>query len=224
MTALLLTAAILPGLFFSFLIFRLDEYKREKILPLAVCFALGMLITYPALHLQIYLDRLGFSEEGNLWQTFVFALVGVALSEELFKIICVYAYPFRLRFFDERMDGIVYTVFVGMGFATLENILYAFEFDLQTVLVRSFTAVPAHAVFGVIMGYYVGLAKFSNHRKFPLLLQGILYAVLLHAIYDFFLLQQVYEELTGMALLCLAAGFRISRRLIRLHTDDEPRV
>ncbi len=222
MTVLLLLAAILPGLLIGFFIFRIDKYEREKLLPLAVCFALGTAITYPALHLQIYLDGLGFSEEGTLWQTLVFALVGVALSEELFKSACVFVYPFHQKFFNEPMDGIVYTVFVGMGFATAENVLYAFEFDLTTVLVRSFTAVPAHAVFGVLAGYYFGLAKFAAGGKLLLILQGILCAVLLHGLYDFFILQQVYEELTGLALLCLAVGIRISRRLVRLHLAVSP--
>ena len=56
-------------------------------------------------------------------------------------------------------DGIVYAVMIGMGFATLENIIYASRFGLETTLFRAFTAVPAHGVFAAIMGYYIGVGK-----------------------------------------------------------------
>lgn len=216
--------ALLPGLLLSYYIFFADKYERESWWPMLLSFGLGVLTTYPVLHLQIYFDDLGFDGTGSLWQTFVYALVGVALTEEIFKFFGVMIFPFHRPFFNEPMDGIVFTVLAGMGFATTENILYAQNFGLETVLVRAFTAVPAHGVFGVIMGYFIGLAKFEIRlgRKIWLLLQGVLFAAALHAVYDFFILQEVYSGLTGLALLCLIIGIRIARHLINLHLAASP--
>ena len=61
---------------------------------------------------------------------------------------------------------------IGMGFATLENILYADRFGLQTVMIRAFTAVPAHAIFAIIMGYYIGLAKFNKKKSHQIFSSG----------------------------------------------------
>jgi len=60
-------------------------------------------------------------------------------------------------------------------------------------LLRSLTAVPAHAMFGVAMGYYLGIAKFARtpyrEKYFRL---GLIVPVALHGIYDFILLSQRY--------------------------------
>lgn len=218
----LLLLAIIPGLIISYYIYHIDKYERESFTPLAICFLLGILATFPALWAQEYLDSLGFDEVGNLLQTFVYALVGVALVEELSKFFFLVVYPYQRSFFNEPLDGIVYSVMIGMGFATFENILYAQNYGVETILVRALTAVPAHGAFGVIMGYFAGLAKFDAKRKYWLLFQGLLFAVVLHAVYDFFLLQQIYDGLMGLALLCLLLGIRLSRRLIKLHVEASP--
>ena len=222
MSIWLVLVAIIPGLVISYYIYHIDKYEREDFTPLAICFVLGILVTFPALWAQEYLDSIGFDEYGSLLQTFVYALIGVALVEESGKFICLILYPYHRPFFNEPLDGIVYSVMIGMGFATFENILYAQSFGVETILVRAITAVPAHGAFGVIMGYFVGLAKFNKERKYWLLFQGLLFAVFLHAVYDFFLLQQQYESLMGFALLCLYLGIRLSRKLIRLHLEASP--
>lgn len=224
MSIWLLLSAIIPGLIISYYIFHVDKYEREPFLHLAVCFILGIIITFPALWFQEYIDDLGFDETGTLWQTFIFALFGVALIEEVGKFLCLMIYPYHRPFFNEPLDGIVYSVLIAMGFATFENILYAQNFGMETILIRAFTAVPAHASFAVIIGYFAGLAKFEElrSRKFWLLFQGVFFAVILHAVYDFLLLQQIYDGLMGLALLCLALGIKLSRRLIRIHLAASP--
>jgi diamine N-acetyltransferase len=88
------------------------------------------------------------------------------------------------------LDGIVYGVMIGMGFATLENILYVQKFGMQTGLLRMFLSVPAHATFGVLMGYYAGKAKFEIPNRTRLLFLGLFWAVLFHGLFDFFLFLQ----------------------------------
>ena len=110
----------------------------------------------------------------------IIAFLVVAASEEFVKSLGVYLYPFQQSFFDERMDGIIYGVMVAMGFAAVENVFYASQHDWVTVLVRAFTAVPTHAVFGVITGYYFGLAKFNKEKKWHYILRGLLIACLLY--------------------------------------------
>ncbi len=222
MTPFLIVLAILPGIAICVYIYYLDKYEREEKLPLGLSFLLGVLITYPVMKLQQWLLHFHIEDPYNLLLTLFSSIFIVALSEELIKLLAVLAFPFGYRFFNEPMDGIIYTVMTAMGFATLENLVYADQFGLETTLLRAFTAVPAHAIFAVVLGYYIGLAKFSKGRKAKLLIVGLAQAVAFHGIYDFFILQEVYDGFSSLAVVSLVVGVFYGRNLIRKHQENSP--
>ena len=132
------------------------------------------------------------------------------------------------------MDGIVYSVMVSMGFATLENVMYVLNFaqqgqGLQVGIQRMFLSVPAHASFAVVMGYFVGKAKINTGSKsFMLMLTGLLIAIFFHGTYDFFLFLPAYSHiekdmseglLAGGAIGSYIVCLILSRRLIRHHRN-----
>jgi RsiW-degrading membrane proteinase PrsW (M82 family) len=91
--------------------------------------------------------------------------------------------------FNYRFDGVVYAVFVSLGFAAFENIKYVFGYGLSVSVPRAFLAIPGHMGFAVFMGTFYGTAKLCQSRghrfgKFINLLTGYLAAVLLHGFYD----------------------------------------
>jgi len=92
--------------------------------------------------------------------------------------------------FDEKYDGIVYAVFVSLGFALVENIMYVFQYGHEVAYSRAITAVPVHAILGITMGYYFSLAKFFKKRRTVNFLTALLMPILLHGIYDFILMSQ----------------------------------
>lgn len=222
MNILLILIAILPGLLIAIYIYFMDKYEREGSLALLLCFILGMIITIPGLALQTWVDNMGYSEHGSLLWTLFFSMVVIGLSEELLKFGALLAYPFRSKFFNEPMDGIVYCVMIGMGFATLENILYATRYGMEVTVVRAFTAVPAHAVFAIIMGYYAGLAKFNPIKRNQLLLIGFTIATFIHGLYDFFILQQAYEWLMVAATLTLYVSIFFAIKMVKKHQRNSP--
>ena len=115
----------------------------------------------------------------------------VALSEEGFKYLLLRYRTWKEPNFNCTFDGVVYAVFVSMGFAIIENIKYVFAYGLATALVRAVTAVPGHACFGVFMGVFCGLAKRHQSdpdggaacRKYGI--AALVVPVLLHGLYDF---------------------------------------
>lgn len=221
---LLFVLAIVPGLLICWYIYRTDKYEKESRLQLAITFALGMAITYPVLKIEAWATYSGWGGTHNLGAVFFSSFVVVALTEELAKYLALLSYPYSRPFFNEPMDGIVYAVMISMGFATLENILYAGKFGFQTTLLRAFTAVPAHASFAIIMGYFVGRSKysFSVASKRQLIGLGLLVPVTVHGVYDLFILQEYYEELMILALLLLGASIYIAAKLIREHQENSP--
>lgn len=220
MDPFLLLLAILPGLLICAYIYTRDEHDREPHLHLIVSFCLGCLVTFPAMELEKLGISMGLDESPNFFITMLFAFVVVAFSEELVKYLALKLYAYPRKAFDEPMDGIVYAVMISMGFATLENVLYAGLYGYETAILRMFTAVPAHAVFAIIMGYYVGLAKFNKEKRWQLTLTGFFAAVGMHGLYDFFLLQQNIPGLTIVSIVGLWVSVRYALQLVRKHQED----
>jgi len=107
--------------------------------------------------------------------------------EEGFKFLVFLLLVWNNKEFNEKFDGIVYAVFISLGFAGVENILYV-SGDITIGLSRALTAVPAHALFGVTMGYYYGLARFYPMERGRYLKKALFWPVLLHGFYDFCLM------------------------------------
>jgi protease PrsW len=111
---------------------------------------------------------------------------------------------------------------VSMGFATIENILYVAQGGIGVAILRIFTAVPAHATFGVLMGYFVGLAKFKGMQTGPYLLLGLITAILFHGAYDFGLFTGNGYFIIFGALASLVVGIILSLKAIRIHQEGSP--
>ncbi|WP_421921274.1 PrsW family glutamic-type intramembrane protease [Marinifilum sp.] len=152
----------------------------------------GIIITIPIIiaeqAVSSLLPHIIFSKIANVFGN---AFLVAALCEEAFKLLAVYILVWKNPNFNEQFDGIVYAVFVSLGFALVENIMYVFSNGMGTGIARAFTAVSAHAMFGIMMGYYLGLAKFSKNRKLPLLIMAFFVPFLIHGIYDFILMVQI---------------------------------
>jgi protease PrsW len=222
MKLLVLLVAILPGLAIAYWIVRQDKYEKEPWRLTVGSFVCGLLSTAPAVAIQLMFRPDGDSDAPEtLLQSLFFCIFVVALTEELSKFTFLRLYAYTSEEFNEPMDGIVYSVLISMGFATLENIFYSLQ-GLPVALARAVTAVPAHAAFGVVMGAFVGIAKFLPERKGQMITLGIILAVLFHGLYDFFLLQKAYEWLAILAIVTLGLGLVFSRYLITQWQDISP--
>ena len=194
----LLALSLAPGLAIIFYIYSKDKYDREPFEPLFISFLLGVVCTVPASLIQRALQpelNLFFSPY-SIPYYIIWAFGLVAFSEEGCKFLVLRLYSYRRRAFNEPFDGIVYSVMVSMGFACLENVMYVFEHGFATGILRMFLSVPAHASFGVLMGYHTGLAKFDPDRASWHLWKGLLIAVLFHGSFDFFLFLQNNPNVT----------------------------
>jgi len=217
----LLALAIAPGLAIALFIYWKDKFDKEPRKILLISFFLGVVSTIPAVVIESFGASFSLSTD-SLPMTLIYTFVIVALTEESCKFFMLRIYAYRKKEFNEPFDGIIYSVMVAMGFATLENIMYVLQYGAGNAIIRMFTAVPAHATFGIIMGYYAGLARFNPKEEMKCLLTGVIYAALLHGAYDFFLLQNFIPGMTFGAIVSLFLGLRFSRKAIRLHQEGSP--
>lgn len=217
-----LALALAPGIAISLFIIRRDKHDREPNKLLFISFLLGMFSAVPAVLIGTMISGLtGWDTGINTVITFWYAFVNVAMVEEFCKLFFVMIFAFPKKDFNEPFDGITYSVMVSMGFATLENVLYVMDGGLSVAIARMLTAVPAHATFGVLMGYFLGMYKFRQQRL-GLLFLAILVPVIFHGFYDFFLMVDNRGGMFLGAVASLIVSIVLSFRAIRLHQKNSP--
>ena len=213
--------ALAPSMIIILYIYFKDKFEREPFWLLFKNFILGTIVSVGITFLiGGYVGR--FFEplyRESILDMFIKAFIVVALVEEFSKYVIVRYYAQRNKEFDEPFDGIVYAVMVSMGFATLENVLYVYSYGYETGIIRAFTAVPAHATFAILMGYFMGKAKFSKN-KFWLNLTGLFVATLFHGAYDFFLFVDSIPGIAIGAFVSLIIGIFLSRNAMKRHQKN----
>lgn len=191
-----LLIACVPVFMLLFYFWHRDVGEKEPMDLMRKVFFYGLLITIPVGIVEGYIDNIFFDLVGTVngappwWYWFIMPFFFVALPEEFSKLYVVKKIAYDHSKFNELMDGITYCVLASMGFALLENIMYIWNYGDGVGLVRAFTAVPAHALFSGLMGFYVGRAKFAKKKEVADLLmrKGLLVGVFFHGLYDFLLM------------------------------------
>ncbi|MCE2734159.1 MAG: PrsW family glutamic-type intramembrane protease [Cyclobacteriaceae bacterium] len=218
----LLAIALAPGIAIALYVYLKDKHEREPISLLLMSFLYGALSTLVTLLISWPVHAHFVFEKDNAFDQFINAFFGVALIEEFSKFIFVRFILYRNKNFNEPFDGIVYALMVSMGFATLENILYTFNYGFETGILRMFTAVPAHATFGILMGYFLGKAKFDHKNEGLLAFVALLIATAFHGAYDYFWFISYIPGIWLGAILSLVVGVWLSKKAIRWHQQISP--
>ena len=219
MTLLLL--AMVPVFIIIFYVYIKDKYEKEPIRFLFYNFLLGAIVSViitTMLYIIIEIP-LPLKNHDSVFEQFIKAFFVVGFSEEFSKYIIIRYYAQPHEEYNEPFDGIVYAVMVSMGFAATENIMYVLQGGMEVALIRAFTAVPAHATFAILMGYFMGKAKFSKNR-IVLNLTGLFLAVLFHGAYDFFLFIDFVPGIWMGAFISLFIGIILARKAIKRHQYD----
>lgn len=218
---LLLGISILPVLLLLLYIYKQDKYEKEPLKLLILAFFGGIL--------SIGLDLILVSLINNYWYSdtvFYSAFMEAGFPEELSKFIILFLFFWWNKNFNEYMDGIVYATFVSLGFACIENILYVFGGGIGTGIMRAIISVPGHFLFGVLMGYFLSLAKFTPNKKLFYILLSIIVPGLVHGLFDWLLM--ITDEVGTFGQLVILALFIIGDvflwiagvRSIRKHREN----
>ena len=188
----LVTAAVVPAVILMVKVYQSDHLEKESTQMLWNLVKAGIMSALLALvEERIFSSLLELAVPYNSpWYQVVLYFGVVAISEESSKYIIMRGRTWKSIEFNCQYDGVVYAVFVSLGFALWENISYVMHYGIGTALIRAITAIPGHASFGVFMGVFYGLAKKmenrGEHNKSVLLrVLSIVVPVLLHGAYDY---------------------------------------
>lgn len=182
-----LVVALLPAIILWVYIFKKDA-KPEPKGKIWKAILFGAAIVIPIVLLETGISSFLFGEGGEA-TSFIShcadAFLVAAIPEEGFKLLALWLVLRKNPHFDEHFDAIVYSVCVGLGFATVENIGYVVgDGDWASVgIMRAIFSVPGHYAFAVLMGYYYAQYHFVK-RSFLNWLGIFWVPVIAHGIYD----------------------------------------
>lgn len=220
-TFFLLILAISPCLAIAAYINLKDKHHPVPIKTLYMSVFYGVLSFGLALGLQWIILRYAHIDPENIAHQVIKALIFVGLIEEASKFLFLRGIIFNYKDFKHPFDGIVYCVMVSMGFAVAENILYVLNGDGGAALVRMFTAVPAHGMFAIIMGFFLGEAKVFRTSSFLYMAMALGFATFAHEYYDYFLFLSFVPGLWFNAIVSLIIIVGITQYAIKLRNDED---
>jgi RsiW-degrading membrane proteinase PrsW (M82 family) len=197
-TGYLLLLAIAPAAFWLWYFYRKDRYEPEPLSWVLLVYILGAAVTIPVALVEGVM--------GAFLPEFLIVVLVAPVVEELGKYLVVRKTVYESAEFDEPVDGIVYAAAAGLGFATLENVIYVFAsletslfLAVGTGLVRAVLSVPGHVLFSAMWGYSLGKARFIPKEKRPgVIAAGLMLAIASHALFNLLLFDAI-----GFAVLVL---------------------
>jgi RsiW-degrading membrane proteinase PrsW (M82 family) len=208
----------------------MDRNEPEPIGLIIKIFILGMLSVIPAAFVEILIEFfLPIVKITALTQAFI----QIAPVEEIVKLGIVLIFIWRDKNFNEENDGIVYAGTASLGFALAENILYVFTNytnGLTVGIMRALTSIPLHTFCGIIMGYYLGIAKFAKDKTVTngTIIKGLLIAIAIHGLYDTFALSGNFIALLLLPLIIIIFIFIIvylnRGRILSLNRSNNPEI
>ncbi len=191
----LLIAALLPAIVLMVYVYRKDRVEKESIRLLLILALLGALSCIPAAIIEGIALRLvnTFVAQDTVLYAFIESFLVVAVAEEGCKHFFLRRRTWNSPEFNCTFDGIVYAVFVSLGFAALENVQYGLAMGIQVLGSRAIFSIPGHATYAVYMGLYYSRAKREEcyghmEQSRSMMRMSMLVPVLLHGFYDFCLL------------------------------------
>ena len=186
MATLLIT--ILPSLLIVLFFVKSDRFP-EPTSQIIKIFMYGIFLCIPAFLINTELGNL-YANTG-ISEALISSFLSAAPVEEVLKFTVLYSLVYKMKDFNEPIDGIVYGVSVSLGFATLENIYYVYVLSdyfgttsQGLAILRSFSAIPAHGIFGATMGYF--FMKYTFIKKENNLALCMIVPILLHGAYNYF--------------------------------------
>ncbi len=216
----LLFMALAPIAIILFYVYIRDKYEKEPYRLLTIGVIVGFLLTYPIIQIeQIIVDLMPYGSKR--FEAFYVSFIVASLVEEGLKFISMLILIWGNRNFNEKFDGIVYGVFIALGFASCENIMYVTNDVLggvETAILRGIISIPAHSFYGIFMGYYLSKSKFESKLN---ILFAFFVPFILHGTLDFILSINFKYNITILAIYLLLLGY-VSLLIMKKFVADSP--
>jgi len=192
--------AYVPALMILWYFYHQDFLEPEPPSYVFGTFILGATLSTGMAYILEGVFTLGGMIKPLLPQTAFYVALVAGVVEEPAKALAVYLLPYRMRQMDGIMDGIVYGVAAGLGFAATENFLYGLGWGVSVTLFRAFLTPFVHGTWTAIVGVGLGL---KSEGRIQSVSGFLILAVVLHFIWDYYAFISAYNPLYNLLLLFL---------------------
>jgi RsiW-degrading membrane proteinase PrsW (M82 family) len=188
---IILSGIIAPAIFWFVYLYFKDRIQPEPFRTTGITYILGIVSAIVTIQIFRVLPLLGIPDDPSaLMDTnrlkFLFYSIGITGSlEEICKFLPFFFVVLRFKFFDEKIDGIIYASIIGLGFASYENSRYLVYMDGFELFGRAFTSPLTHAIFASIWGYAAGTAWLKSRSILKASFLGLGLAALCHGLFNF---------------------------------------
>lgn len=198
--AIAFLGGIVPAIFWLWFWLREDKERPEPYTLIALAFISGMLVVPLALPLQ----KLAL----GLFQDFNLILVWVIIEETLKYAVALIVVLWH-KAVDEPLDLVIYMIVIALGFASLENALFMFNplvagdyiNSIVTGNFRFLGATLLHVLASGTVGVFLALTYYKrNIIKVAAGTLGLFAAIVLHALFNFFIMDASGETILGVFL------------------------
>lgn len=202
--AIAFLGGVLPALLWLFFWLMEDRCEPEPKHYIILTFVAGAFMVWPVYHLELLVQNFFLSHSFEhalafygLYVTGPLTLFSWAVIEEAAKFGAAYFIALRSAVFDEPLDAVVYLVTAALGFAAIENTLFILgplgEGDfLRSVVtgdLRFIGATLLHTLSSATIGVALALAFYKSVAvRLLAAVGGVILAILLHTLFNFFIL------------------------------------
>lgn len=163
-----LSFAISPVLLVLFVLYLRFKFSIESYKNIRNAFLWGMFGVILLVIANYLIDLVWQGNLRNMRRMGFYVFVIIAFSSEFAKFLSLRYAFFKLKSFEGPLEGILYSIFISLGFATVASFLIGFGFvgadakfnDMNLFLV---TYPFASIVFGVVMGFFIGMGKLRKN-------------------------------------------------------------
>lgn len=210
MTVLLIIAAIIsPAVFWILYLRYKDRFRPEPLLMMGGAFLLGFFSSHMYLNFTQFLSGVGIPPDQSFFifdgsfLSLVYLIFIVGFFEELFKLFPFIFVVKWFREFDERIDGIIYSSVVALGFAAYENLIYLPYISGSELIGRAIASPLTHSVFASLWGHYIGALIFNKTKNYKKVLAFFIFSFTLHGLYNYFSLSATLRILSSLLILLI---------------------
>jgi len=220
---LAISSGVIPAVFWLwFWLKEEDDDEPEPVGLIVLSFVLGGLLVFLAIWLEKY--SLNFISN-NTTQIIIWATI-----EELLKFLGVAIIIYGNSHVDKPIDYPMYFIATALGFAALENFLYLLNpFSVNGTMVGMLTgnlrflgSTLLHAMSSAMIGSAIGLSFYLKQFRVIYLFAGIISAILLHSVFNFFIMKgsgENFISVFGFLWVITIINILIFEKLKRMGSD-----
>ncbi len=220
---LAITSGVIPAiLWLWFWLKEEGDDNRESIGLIILSFLFGALLVFIA----IWLEKITI----NLVTNNIFQTIALATIEELLKFFGISIIILNTKVIDEPIDYPMYFIACALGFAAFENVLYLLDpIDTSGAIVGVLTgnlrflgSTLLHSIASGMIGSALGLSFYLKKYRLMYLFIGIICAILLHSIFNFFIMKgsgENFLSVFGFLWVVVIINILIFEKLKRMGND-----